>query len=285
MQTLKLSLLVDNLVFGEAPRWHNGRLWLSDIRDQKILSVSPDGHLHVEHELDFQPSGLGWLPDGRLLVVSMDDHRLLCRNGDNFSVLADLGKYCGGRLNDMVVDAEGRAYVGNIGFDLEAKPIEPRTTVILRVDPGGEVQIAAEDVMCPNGMAITADGGTLVVAQSGLNDLLGFRITDTGALDERRVYATVPERATPDGICIDAEGAVWIASPISNEFLRVLQGGEVTHRIDTGARPAIACMLGGPDHNTLFCITAGTMSLSQAAQQRSGQIGVVNVSVPGAGWP
>lgn len=280
-----LKPLVDGLVFGEAPRWHDGRLWFSDIADRRICSVDPAGDLREEHAVDFTPSGLGWLPDGRLLVTSMLDHRLMRFDGDGFTPVADLSAHCGGKLNDMVVDARGRAYIGNIGFELEADPIEPRTTTLVRVDPDASVHAVAEDVMCPNGMAITADGSTLLVGQSGTTELLAFDIADNGDLSGRRVYARIPDGATFDGLCVDADAAVWFASPISNEFLRVLAGGEITHRIDTGDRPAIACMLGGEDRRTLFAITSWTMSIEQSKKKRGGEIATAEVAVPGAGWP
>lgn len=285
MQQLQLTPLTGGFVFGEGPRWHDGRLWFSDIIDRRILSTDTRGELRVEHVVDFEPSGLGWLPDGRLLAVSMVDKRLMHCDGGDFRVVADLASYCDGKLNDMVVDAAGRAYIGNIGFDLEVSPIEPRSTVIVRVDPDGSTRAVAQDVMCPNGMAITADGATLLVGQSGTSDLLAFDIDASGDLSGRRVRARIPASATYDGICVDAEDAVWVSSPISNEFLRISAAGEVTHRIDTGGRPAIACMLGGDDRRTLFAVTAWTMSLAQAGQRRDGRLSTVRVEVAGAGWP
>ena len=277
--------LVDGIVFGEGPRWHAGRLFFSDIKGQRVEAVDADGKRETIVELAGEPSGLGWLPDGRLLVVSMEDHRLLRLDPDGLREVADLSPHCGGRANDMVVDAKGRAYVGNIGFDLEAQPIEPRPTRLVRVDPDGSVHVAAEELWCPNGLAITADGRTLVAAESAAGRLAAFDVAADGSLSRQRVFAALPEGAAPDGICVDAEDAVWVASPTTREFLRVREGGEVASRIPTGERVAIACALGGPARRTLFLVTATTMSLAEAARGRGGRIETCEVAVPGAGWP
>src|SRR5262245_41354217 len=179
------KLLVDGIVFGEGPRWRAGRLFFSDIGDHKVLSVGLDGRLETVVELPGEPSGLGWLPDGRMLVVSMEDHRLLRLDPGGLCSVADLSPWCGGKANDMVVDARGRAYVGNIGFDLEAKPIAPRTTSLLRVDPDGSTHVAARELWCPNGLAITADGATLVVAESAAGRLAAFDVAADGSLSRQ----------------------------------------------------------------------------------------------------
>ncbi len=291
MIELSLSPLVDGLRFAEAPRWHEGRLWFSDQTDRRIHSVGSDGVLRLEHELDFQPSGLGWLPDGRLLVVSMLDHRLLRADGKGgFELVAELASYCGGKLNDMIVDAAGHAYIGNIGFDEENfDPSDEEfvlpATVLIRVDPDGSHRAVAEGLMCPNGMGVTGDGKTLVVGQSAAPEILGFDIDAKGELSGRRVYAKLPGEFGTDGMCLDAEGAVWSSDPPGQEFLRVLPGGEVTHRIDTGGRAAIACVLGGVDRRTFYAITCSTMSHAASLTQRGGSIGTVLVDVAGAGLP
>src|SRR5262245_62721604 len=160
------KLLVDGIVFGEGPRWRAGRLVFSDIGDRKVLSVGLDGRLETVVELPGEPSGLGWLPDGRMLVVSMEDHRLLRLDPGGLCSVADLSPWCGGKANDMVVDARGRAYVGNIGFDLEAKPMQIRATHIACVEPDGRARSVADEVMCPNGMVITPDRRCLIGGQS-----------------------------------------------------------------------------------------------------------------------
>jgi sugar lactone lactonase YvrE len=279
------KLLVDGIVFGEGPRWHAGRLFFSDIGDHRVRAAGLDGRLETVLELRGEPSGIGWLPDGRMLVVSMQDHRLLRVDPGGLREVADLSPWCGGRANDMVVDARSRAYVGNIGFDLEAQPIVPRPTNLVRVDPDGSVHVAARELWCPNGLAILADGRTLVAAESAAGRLAAFDVAGDGSLSSPRVFAKLPEGVAPDGICADAEGAVWVASPTTREFLRVRSGGEVAERISTGERIAIACALGGAGRGTLFLITSSTMSLAEAARGRTGRIETCEVAVPGAGWP
>ena len=281
----KLETLVDGIVFGEAPRWHAGRLFFSDIKAHRVEAVDQGGKRETVALLRGEPSGLGWLPDGRMLVVSMEDHRLLRLDPEGLREVADLSPHCGGKANDMVVDAQGRAYIGNIGFDLEAQPIAPRPTKLVRVDPDGSVHVAARELWCPNGLAITADGRTLVAAESAAGRLAAFDVAADGALSGQRVFAALPERAAPDGICVDAEDAVWVASPTTREFLRVREGGEVVERIPTGERIAIACALGGPARRTLFLITSATMSLAEAGRGHFGRIETCAVAVPGAGWP
>jgi len=286
MAKLELTTLVDGLAFGEGPRWHDGRLWFSDIADHQVKALDADGKVEVMVELgDRQPSGLGWLPDGRLLVVSMLDHKLLRLDGAKLVEAADLAEYCGGWANDMVVDAAGRAFIGNLGFDLAAGPSEMRTTHIVRVDPDGSVRSVASDVASPNGMVITEDGRTLIAAESAAMRLTAFDIAADGSLSGRRVFAQLEGKATADGICIDAENAVWVASPTTNEFLRVHDGGRISERISSGKLMAIACMLGGEDRRTLYAITAQTHVFPDARRLRTGRIETVRVEVPGAGWP
>lgn len=281
----RIDAFVEGIAFGEGPRWHEGRLYFSDIGAHRVEAVDPAGRRETVLELPGEPSGLGWLPDGRMLVVSMEDHRLLRADPDGVREVADLSPHCGGRANDMVVDARGRAYVGNIGFDLEARPIAPRPTGLLRVDPDGSVHVVARELWCPNGLAITADGRTLVAAESAAGRLAAFDVRADGSLGDHRVFAALPEGAAPDGICVDAEDAVWVASPTTREFLRVREGGGIAERISTGDRIAIACALGGPGRRTLFLITSTTMSLAEVGQSRAGRIETCEVAVPGAGWP
>jgi sugar lactone lactonase YvrE len=265
----QLEILVDGLAFGEGPRWHEGRLWFSDIADHQVKALDADGKVEVRFDLgDRQPSGLGWLPDGRLLVVSMLDHLLLRQEGDTLAPFADLSEFCGGWANDI-----------------EADPVEVRATHIVRVDPDGSVRSVADEVASPNGMVISADGGTLVAGESAGARLAAFDIAADGSLSNRRVFAQLPGDAVPDGICIDAEDAVWVASPTTNEFLRVHEGGRVSTRYASGDRHAIACMLGGPDRRTLYAITAETHRFAEARKLRTGRIETARVEVAGAGWP
>jgi sugar lactone lactonase YvrE len=279
-----LTTLVDGLAFAEGPRWHKGRLWFSDMHALTVMSVGLGGDLRVEAEVPNQPSGLGWLPDGRLLVVSMTDRRLLRQEpGGGLVEVADLSPYASWHCNDMVVDREGRAYVGNFGFDLYGRA-ERSTAAIVLVMPDGDARVAADGLEFPNGMVITPDASTLIVGESWGARLTAFTIRDDGTLADRRVFAALTDSA-PDGICLDAEGAVWLASPLSHEVVRVRPGGEVTDRISTGELNAFACMLGGEDRRTLFVCTAATHVPEKAAAQRSGRIETVPVAVPGAGWP
>lgn len=281
-----MDVLVDGLVFAEGPRWHEGRLWFSDMLEHRIVAVTPDGVVEVVHDLgDRRPSGLGWLPDGRLLAVSMEDHRLLRFDPDGPVEAADLTPFCGGPANDMVVDGEGRAWIGNLGYDMASGgPMAP--TNVVRVDPDGSVHLAAGDLMSPNGMVVTADGTTLVVAESAAARLTAFTIGADGQLSGRRVFADLGGRRAPDGICIDAENCVWVSCPVTGEFLRVADGGEVLDRIELEPpRAAIACMLGGADRRTLFCCTAGGFRLHEEALHRRARIEALPVGVAGAGRP
>ena len=283
------------IVFGEGPRWHDGAFWFSDIGAGAVFRISPTAAGEgaragaaanaPEKIIDVpgRPSGLGWLPDGRLLVVSMHEHRLMRLDASGLALHADLSKWCGGDANDMVVDAQGRAYVGNIGFELERQPIEPRSTSLVRVDPDGSARAVASDLMAPNGMAITPDGRTLIVGESGAACLTAFDIDAAGDLSNRRVFAPLEPGGAPDGLCLDAEGAIWVASPTTRAFLRIREGGEITDRLPTGERHAIACMLGGADRRTLYLITAPTMSIRSSIPLRDGRIETVRVAVAGAG--
>jgi sugar lactone lactonase YvrE len=277
------KILIEGLCFPEGPRWHEGRFWFSDMHDKRVLRCGMDGALETVVEVPGRPSGLGWLPDGRLLVVSMKDRRLLRLDPGGLTALADLSRIATFDTNDMVVDQRGRAYVGNFGFDLIANE-KPVTTAMARVDPDGAVHVAATDLMFPNGTVITPDDRTLVVGESFAARLTAFDKAPDGTLSRRRVFAQLPEGAVPDGIALDAEGAIWVASPLTNECLRVHEGGRVSRRL-RGSAPAYACALGGPDRRTLFVCTADTHHPDECVQKRSGKIETLTVDVPGAGWP
>jgi sugar lactone lactonase YvrE len=278
----KTSVLIDDLCFPEGPRWRGDRLWFSDMHDRRVVTVDLAGRREARFEVPGSPSGLGWLPDGRLLVVSMSDRRLLREGRAGLELHADLSDLASWDCNDMVTDARGRAYVGNFGFDLHAQA-KPRFAEIVLVTPDGSARVVARDMRFPNGSVITPDGRTLIVGESTGARLTAFDIAADGSLDGRRVWAQL-EGAVPDGICLDAEGAVWVASPAGNEVLRVREGGEVTHRVTAGAR-AIACMLGGPQRRHLFVCTATAMEPEACRAQRTGRIEIAEVDVPGAGFP
>lgn len=277
------EILVKGLCFGEGPRWHDGALWFSDMHDDTVFRVSADGQLSEVVKLEGdQPSGLGWLPDGRLLVVSMTRRQLLVEEGGKLELLADLSDLAGYHCNDMVTDREGRSYVGNFGFDLHTGET-PRNAELILVTPDGHARVVADEMAFPNGTVITPDGRTLIVGESMGRCLTAFDIAENGDLSGRRTWAML-EGALPDGICLDAEGGIWVASPVSNEALRVLEGGEVTDRIKV-ENQAYACMLGGDDRRTLHILTAASSQPDECRAGRTGAIETVRVSIPGAGLP
>lgn len=283
MQTLEAEVFVAGLGFPECPRWHQGRLWLSDMNASRVLSVGDDGRPREEFSVDGVPAGLGFREDGSVLVVAMKDRRLLRWDGSALSEIADLSGLEPVRINDMVVDAAGRAYIGGFGYDRAAgEPRKPGN--IYLVTPEGEARVAAHGPVFPNGMVVTPDGRTLIAAETFGRRLTAFEIADDGSLINARVFADLG-KVWPDGICLDAEGGVWLASPPTNEFLRVLEGGEVTHRIPLEGKWAVACLLGGEDRRTLFLCTARATDEERERGEGEGWIETVRVEIPGAGRP
>ena len=281
--TYEPKVLLGGLMFPEGPRWHDEKLWFSDMHAGQVMTVDMNGNAEVVITVAHSPSGLGWLPDGRLLVVSMLDRRLLRLDADGLVEVADLNQLASFHCNDMVVDHLGRAYIGNFGFDLNAQaPFSPAEVVL--VTPDGQARVVADEMAFPNGSVITPDGNTLIVAETFGSRLSAFDIEGDGSLSNRRIWAEF-EGAFPDGICLDAEGAIWVASPAGKTgVLRVREGGELTHHIDV-ATQAYACMLGGPQRKTLFMLTAETINPDGARAKANGRIETVQVDVPGAGWP
>ncbi|MBN8890313.1 MAG: gluconolactonase [Rhodospirillales bacterium 70-18] len=278
-----VTVLLAGLTFPEGPRWHNGRLWFSDFYSHRVIALDLEGHAETVVEVPQQPSGLGWGADGALLIVSMLDRRVLRLEGPVLRAHADLSGLAGGPCNDMVVDAQGRAYVGNFGFDRYAGEAE-RPAVLVRVDPDGSMRAVAEDLAFPNGAVITPDGGGLILAETAGQRLTWFDIDAEGGLSGRRVFAQF-EDCYPDGICLDAEGAVWVADARGERLLLVREGGAVARRVAMPpGRHAYACMLGGADRRTLF-ICSSTGSGPAMGQRADGQIDTVQVDVPGAGFP
>jgi len=280
---LDTEILTGGLHFGEGPRWHDHALWLSDMHGHRVLRVRADGAFEEVVRVATRPSGLGWLPDGDLLIVSMLDQRLLRWNGTELKLHADLSSLADFYTNDMVVDSTGRAYVGNFGFDLFSGAA-PRTTCLICVDPDGTPRVVADDLGFPNGTVITPDGGTLIVAESFGRRLTAYDIAANGDLANRRVWAQLPDDALPDGICLDAEGAVWSASPATSECIRQLEGGEITHRVKT-SQGAFACMLGGDDERTLYALTAPGSDPDACAANAAGCIETWRAPYPRAGLP
>ena len=290
-----VTALAEGIYFGEGPRWHQDRLWFSDFYAHRVYSLGLDGDLTTELELEGQPSGLGWLPDGSLLVVRMELRQVWRRWPDGrFEQHADLADYSAFLCNDMVVDAQGRAYVGNFGFDLDtemrARGAEsviadhPQTCLAL-VQADGSVSDAApgERFSFPNGMVITPDGGTLIVAETFAGRLTALDIGTDGQLSNRRAWAPTWPRV-PDGICLDASGAVWIANPLASECALIAPGGEVLEVIETAGLNCYACMLGGPHGRHLFMLVAPGSSAG-AAKAPLGKVLVAEVDVGGAGLP
>ncbi|MFZ1889147.1 MAG: SMP-30/gluconolactonase/LRE family protein [Candidatus Binataceae bacterium] len=278
-----LTTLLDGLRFGEGPRWHDRKLHFSDMHANQVMTVDLEGRSAVVCEVPNNPSGLGWLPDGTMLVVSMTDRKLMRMERDGaLKVHADLSALAPFHCNDMVVDSKGRAYVGNFGYDLH-KGENARGTVLIMVTPDGKPRAVADDLLFPNGTVITADGKTLVVGESFGRRLTAFDIAADGSLANRRVWADLGKNV-PDGIALDAEGAIWVASPMSSEVIRVREGGEVVERIKV-ATDAFACMLGGVDRKTLFVLTSASSDPEACRANATGKVEITKVEIPGAGLP
>lgn len=277
------TVLANGFGFVEGPRWHEGRLWFSDMGTRTVHTLDLDGTVSDVVQVDQRPSGLGWLPDGPMLVVSMNDRRVLRLEGDGtLAEHADLSGLASAPCNDMVVDGRGNAYVGNPGYDMRNPPDPVPGAEVVLVRPDGSAAIVDREVRFPNGSAVTPDGETLIVAETMGRRLTAFSIGADGTLSDRRTYAELPDRG-PDGIALDAEGGVWVADAFGSACVRVLEGGEVTDVVDTG-RGCFACALGGDDRRTLFLLTGDGFS-GDAIRRRTGAIETVPVDVPGAGWP
>ena len=290
-----LETMVGGGAFFECPRWHDGRLWVSDYWGYQVLAIASEGTTETVAQVPGAPSGLGWLPDDTLLVVSMLDTKLL--REEAAMPYADLSASSGPQSNDMVVDAAGRAYVSTIDFEAVA---EMAATTLVRVDPDGSVSVAAEGLLFPNGSVITPDGSTLIVAESWGQRLTAFDLQADGSLANRREWAGfAPPQApagpgqpaqwgcAPDGITLDAEGAVWVADAANKRAIRVREGGELLEEIRAGDLDVIACTLGGDDGHTLFLCTTPDFRLppEEAARTRPARILTCRVEVPHAGRP
>ena len=252
MKELGTEVFAEGFVFLEGPRWRSGRLWVSDMHDHRVYRLQEDGSREVVVEVPGKPSGLGFLPDGTPLIVSMHDRRLMRLVDGKLVEHADLSTRCRYEINDMVVDARGNAYVGNIGFDLLAGEKFKPTNLVL-VTAAGEVREVADELHVPNGPVITRDGKRLVIAESWAKRLTAFDIEADGSLANRRTFAELD--VSPDGICLDAEGAIWVAGFNSDRFVHVREGGEITHCVRVEDRYPVACTLGGADGRTLYCLT------------------------------
>jgi len=275
VRSLGVHTLLTGLAMGESPRWHQGRLWFSDWGAQAVISVDLAGNSQVEVRTALAlPFCIDWLPDGRLLVVSGRQGLLLRREAGGALVThSDLRTLSDGPWNEIVVDGRGSAYVNGGG-------------VIALVGPDGAARQMADGIAFPNGMAVTPDNATLIVAESHGKKLTAFDIAADGTLSNRRVWADLGD-GVPDGICIDGDNAVWYADVPNRRCVRVLEGGEVLQTINHD-RGCFACMLGGGDHRTLFVVAnewRGMEKIPEVARARTGQILTVEAPAPGAGWP
>jgi sugar lactone lactonase YvrE len=294
----EFETLIGGLSFTECPRWHDGRLYFSDFYTQRVLAVALDGTVERIAEVPGRPSGLGFLPDGRMLIVSMLDRKILRRELDSSLVeYADLSSLAPWHLNDMLVDHEGRAWVGNFGFDLMGGA-KVTTTNLISVDRDGSANVAAVGLGFPNGMVLTPDGSTLIVAETMMNRLSAFDFA-SGVLGERWTWAAFGDPPTsdgiaevlsqvavaPDGICLDAEGAIWVADAMHGRLVRVAKGGEILEEIGIDGLGVFACMLGGDNERTLFACVAPTFNEVEASRNHRAAIWMTNVDVPRAGLP
>ncbi len=277
--------VVSGIRFPEGNRWHDGRLWYSDMHTGEVFSVdpgSPDTRPRLETTIDGQSSGLGWLADGRLIVSAMNSRTIqVVRPDGTNEPFADLSSTEPSLLNDLVVDeATGRTYVGAFGYDLYSGE-ELRPGPLYVVDQDGSARLAADGLVFPNSANVLPGSRTLVVSETWGGRLTAFDIEPDGSLTGRREWAALPEGVTPDGSTVDAEGAIWVCSVDTGEFLRVVEGGEVTDRVDAPGLCAIDCALGGEDGRTLYLATADSYDPDTTARTRAGRISAVRVTVPG----
>ena len=278
---MNTEILLTGLAFGEGPRWRDGYLWFSDFYRHGIFRVDETGTEELVLEVPTQPSGLGWLPNGNLVFVSMLDRCLkqMDPTGE-VSAHADLSHIAGGPCNDMVVGADGTAYVGNFGFE-QGEDFAQATLAI--VDADGTTRSGPDGLDFPNGTVINPEGNRLVIAESYGRRLLSFDIERDGSLTGRQLFADLGERV-PDGICLDVEGGIWVGDPANHSVFRVVDGGEITHHIDLELN-CYACALGGEDRRTLYLVTAPTSGRGGAADRREGRIERIRVETPGTGSP
>jgi sugar lactone lactonase YvrE len=284
MADYTLKTLAEGFVVLETPRWRGDRLWMSDVFGEAVYTMSEGGESTLVARVPGRAAGISILPDGRCVVVSQANRKLMLVGADGaLSVYADLSSFAPYDLNDTVCDELGNIYAGHFGYDLY-NDAEPEPASLILVTPTRESRVAAEGLEFPNGMVITPDGTTLIVAETFVGRLTAFDRAPDGSLSNRRVWAALGER-TPDGIGLDAEGGVWVASFLTGEFVRVLEGGAITDVIPVPGKRAMACTLGGADGKTLFCMTfEGTLD-DIVAGRKGARVEVCQVAVPGAGSP
>jgi sugar lactone lactonase YvrE len=295
------DVLISGYAFLECPRWHDGALWVSDFYTHQVLRVDEAGTAAKVLDVPRQPSGLGWLPGGDLLVVSMRDRKVLRWDGSAVTVHADLWELAESHVNDMVVDTHGRAYVGNFGSDAFAGEAL-RDATLFRIDPDGSVHAAARNLRCPNGMTITPDGTTMYLSESTGNRVSAFDIDAEGGLGDRRDWCALGAVPTashfeaaaadgelawvPDGMTLDAEGAIWVADAIGGRALRI-RDGVIVDQVSTADRglTVVACALGGPDGRTLHLCAAEGFDEHACKAHHSSCVLTTSVAVPHAGRP
>jgi sugar lactone lactonase YvrE len=282
MTAPKLSTLHDGGRYFEGPRWHAGRLWFVDCMERTLLSLSLSGECEQHAKFDDTPCGVGVLPDGRLIVLTMFRKRLLAWRNGGLSPYADLSGIATGTIDDMIIDGLGRAYVGDLGFDLPPPPDRGAVGRIILVMPDGATRVVADGLRFPNGIAVSADNSRLVVAEMEGGCLADYDIEADGGLKLRGRFGQLK---SPDGICLDREGAVWVSSFEGDAFIRVSPAGVELQRIETPGRRALACVLGGPERRTLFCLNAATSYEELRQRKSSSRIDAVDVEIPGAGNP
>jgi sugar lactone lactonase YvrE len=281
-----MGVLIEEGFFFESPRWHDGRWWVSDFYTRDVSSFRPDGSdIRREATVEGMPSGLGWRPDGTLLVVSMTDRRLLRRAPDGaIDVVAELAEFAGGPCNDMVVDPAGRAWIGNFGYDFFGRG-KFAPACLIRVDPDATASVVADDLRFPNGSVITPDGSTLIVGQTFGESYLAFTITEDGSLVDRRVWAEVPG-VSPDGCCLDADGRIWCADAGGHSCVLVEKGGRIISEVlAPDSLHPYACMLGGPNGTTLLQCCAPDSHMGRRMANRESVLITTEVDVPRAGLP
>src|SRR5580704_4914246 len=280
---MTLNRILDGGRYFEGPRWRAGRLWFVDCMDRTLLSLDASGKCEQHAKLaDDTPCGLGVLPDGKLIVLTMFRKRLMTYSDSQLSLYADLSDIATGTIDDMIVDGLGRAYVGDLGFDLPPPPDRGAVGRIILVMPDGERRVVADGLRFPNGIAVSADNRRLVVAEMDGACLAEYDIEADGGLESRRRFGSMK---SPDGICLDRDGAAWVASFDEDAFIRVSPDGRESQRIEVPGRRAIACVLGGAERRTLLCLSAATSYEELRQRKSSARIDVVDVEIPGAGYP
>jgi sugar lactone lactonase YvrE len=277
-----LKTLIDGGRYFEGPRWHNGRLWFVDCMTRKLMSVNLAGKQQGHATFDDTPCGTGILPDGRIVVLTMNRKQLYAYADGQLSPYADLRGIAAGAIDDMIIDGHGRSYVGDLGFDMPPPPDRGAIGRIILVMPDGKARVVAEGLRFPNGIAVSADHKRLVVAEMDGACLAEYDIEADGALSFRGRFGRIND---PDGICLDHDGAVWVASFTEDAFIRIGRDGSELQRIAVPGRRALACALGGADRKTLFCLSAATSYEELRQRKSSSRIDVVELETAGAGFP